>query len=80
VRTTAGLRRGTSPVKIYRFDVSYFQAGVARSKFNSFEYRRNGGLDGAVEAQRFARARKRIGDRENLRFALPQGGIALGRH
>ena len=80
----AGLRLRTPPVKIYRFDVPTFNQGiephpidgvpvriysVARTIVDCFKYRNKLGLDVAIEALRFARARKRISNREILHFA-----------
>jgi predicted transcriptional regulator of viral defense system len=80
----AGLRLRTPPVKIYRFDVSTCDQGievhpidgvpvriygVARTLVDCFKYRNKLGLDVAIEALRFARARKRISNREVLHFA-----------
>jgi predicted transcriptional regulator of viral defense system len=80
----AGLRLRTPPVEIYRFDAPTFDQGieshaidgipvriysVARTVVDCFKYRNKLGLDVAVEALRFARARKRITNRELLRFA-----------
>ena len=80
----AGLRLSTPPVKIYRFDVPTFDRGiemhpidgvpvriygVARTIVDCFKYRNKLGLDVAIEALRFARVRKRISNREILRFA-----------
>ena len=80
----AGLRLRTPPVRIYRFDVPTFDQGiephpidgvpvriysVARTIVDCFKYRNKLGLDVAVEALRFARARKRISNREILYFA-----------
>src|ERR1700736_5983527 len=80
----AGLRLRTPPVKIYRFDVPTFDQGieprpidgvpvriysVARTIVDCFKYRNKLGLDVAIEALRFARARKRISNREILHFA-----------
>ncbi len=80
----AGLRLRTPPVKIYRFDPPTFDQGierhsidggnlriygVARTLVDCFKYRNKIGLDVAIEALRFARARKRISNREILRFA-----------
>src|SRR5258708_32201238 len=80
----AGLRLRTPPVKIYRFDVPTFDQGievhriddvpiriygVARTLVDCFKYRNKLGLDVAIEALRFARARKRISNREVLHFA-----------
>jgi len=80
----AGLRLHTPPVKIYRFDPSTFAQGieshsidggnlriygVARTLVDCFKYRNKIGLDVALEALRFARARKRTSNREILRFA-----------
>ena len=80
----AGLRLHTPPVKIYRFDVPTFDQGidlhtidgisvriygVARTIVDCFKYRNKLGLDIAIEALRFARARKRVSNREVLHFA-----------
>jgi predicted transcriptional regulator of viral defense system len=80
----AGLRLRTPPVKIYRFDVPTFDQGmelhkidggtvriyrVARTLVDCFKYRNKLGLDVAIEALRFARARKRTSNREILHFA-----------
>jgi predicted transcriptional regulator of viral defense system len=80
----AGLRLRTPPVKIYRFDPSTFDQGieshstdggnlriygVARTLVDCFKYRNKIGLDVALEALRFARARKRTSNRDILRFA-----------
>ncbi len=80
----AGLRLSTPPVKIYRFDFPTFDQGmevhpidgvpvriygVARTTVDCFKYRNKVGLDVAIEALRFARARKRISNREILHFA-----------
>jgi len=80
----AGLRLRTPPVKIYRFDAASFDEGieahqidgitvriysVARTLVDCFKYRNKLGLDIAIEALRFARARKRISNREILHFA-----------
>ena len=80
----AGLRLRTPPVKIYRFDVATFNQGidlhlidevpvriygVARTIVDCFKYRNKLGLDIAIEALRFARARKRTSNREILHFA-----------
>jgi predicted transcriptional regulator of viral defense system len=80
----AGLRLCTPPVKIYRFDAPTFDQGiephaidgipiriysVARTLVDCFKYRNKLGLDVAIEALVFARARKRISNREILRFA-----------
>jgi predicted transcriptional regulator of viral defense system len=80
----AGLRLSTPPVKIYRFDVATFNQGidlhsidevpvrvygVARTIVDCFKYRNKLGLDIAIEALRFARARKRTSNREILHFA-----------
>ena len=80
----AGLRMRTPPVTIYRFDAPTFEQGiephsvdgvpvriysVARTIVDCFKYRNKLGLDVAVEALRFARARKRISNREILPFA-----------
>ena len=80
----AGLRLRTPPVRIYRFDAPTFDQGieahaidgipiriysVARTVVDCFKYRNKLGLDVAVEALRFARARKRISNREILGFA-----------
>jgi predicted transcriptional regulator of viral defense system len=71
-------------VKTYRFDVPTFDQGievhpiddvpvriygVARTIVDCFKYRNKLGLDVAIEALRFARDRKRISNREILRFA-----------
>jgi predicted transcriptional regulator of viral defense system len=48
------------PVRIY---------SVARTIVDCFKYRNKLGLDVAIEALRFARARKRISNREILHFA-----------
>jgi predicted transcriptional regulator of viral defense system len=71
-------------VRIYRFDVTTFDRGiephpidgtpvriysVARTIVDCFKYRNKLGLDVAIEALRFARARKRISNREILTFA-----------
>jgi predicted transcriptional regulator of viral defense system len=80
----AGLRLRSPPVKIYRFDSATFHDGleihptdggpvkvfgVARTVVDCFKYRNKIGLDVAVEALRFARSRKRIGNGEILRLA-----------
>jgi predicted transcriptional regulator of viral defense system len=80
----AGLRLRAPPVKIYRFDVTTFNQGidlhsidevpvriygVARTIVDCFKYRNKLGLDIAIEALRFARARKRTSNREILHFA-----------
>src|SRR5258708_2210253 len=80
----AGLRLRTPPVKIYRFDVPTFGQGIeehaidrvpvriysaARTLVDCFKYRNKLGLDVAIEALRFARARKRVSNREILHFA-----------
>jgi predicted transcriptional regulator of viral defense system len=80
----AGLRLLTPPVKIYRFDVPTFGQGIevhaidripvriysaARTLVDCFKYRNKLGLDVAIEALRFARARKRVSNREVLQFA-----------
>lgn len=80
----AGLRLRTPPVRIYRFDAPTFDQGIephaidgipiriysiARTVVDCFKYRHKLGLDVAIEALRFARARKRISNREILRFA-----------
>jgi predicted transcriptional regulator of viral defense system len=80
----AGLRLRTPPVRIYRFDAPTFEQGiephaidgipvriysVARTVVDCFKYRNKLGLDVAIEALRFARARKRSSNRELLRFA-----------
>jgi len=80
----AGLRLRTPPVRIYRFDFATFDQGielhkidgvsvriygVARTLVDCFKYRNKLGLDIAIEALRFARARKRISNREILHFA-----------
>jgi predicted transcriptional regulator of viral defense system len=80
----AGLRLRTPPVKIYRFDAASFDEGieahqidgitvriygVARTLVDCFKYRNKLGLDIAIEALRFVRARKRISNREILHFA-----------
>lgn len=80
----AGLRLHTPPVKIYRFDVPTFDQGidlyaidgisvriygVVRTIVDCFKYRNKLGLDIAIEALRFARARKRVSNREVLHFA-----------
>lgn len=80
----AGLRLRTPPVKVYRFDLPTFGEGievhaidhvpvriygVARTIVDCFKYRNKLGLDVAIEALRFARARKRVSNREILRFA-----------
>jgi predicted transcriptional regulator of viral defense system len=80
----AGLRLRTPPVKIYRFDVPTFDQGIevyaidrvpvriysaARTLVDCFKYRNKLGLDVAIEALRFARARKRVSNREILQFA-----------
>jgi predicted transcriptional regulator of viral defense system len=88
----AGLRLRTPPVKIYRFDAATFDQGievhqidgvpvrvygVARTLVDCFKYRNKLGLDVAIEALRFARERKRIGNREIIQFAhlLRQGRV-----
>src|SRR5271170_532790 len=43
--------------------------GVARTIVDCFKYRNKLGLDIAIEALRFARARKRVSNREILQFA-----------
>ena len=80
----AGLRLRTPPVKIYRFDVATFEQGievhaidgvpvriygVVRTIADCFKYRNKLGLDIAIEALRFARARKRVSNREILQVA-----------
>ena len=80
----AALRLKSPPVSIYRFDRATFDEdievhqvdggniriyGVARTLVDCFKYRNKIGLDVAVEALRFARTRKRITNREILRFA-----------
>jgi predicted transcriptional regulator of viral defense system len=80
----AGLRLRTPPVKIYRFDVPTFGQGIevhvidripvriysaARTLVDCFKYRNKLGMDVAIEALRFARARKRVSNREILQFA-----------
>lgn len=80
----AGLSLRTPPVRIYRFDAPTFGEGieshaidgisvriysVARTVVDCFKYRNKLGLDVAIEALRFTRARKRISNREILRFA-----------
>src|SRR5258708_25660263 len=80
----AGLRLRTPPVKIYRFDLPTFDQGievhaidrvpariygVARTLVDCFKYRNKLGLDVAIEALRFARARKRVSNREVLHVA-----------
>jgi predicted transcriptional regulator of viral defense system len=88
----AGLRLRTPPVKIYRFDAATFDQGIgvhqidgvsvrvygiARTLVDCFKYRNKLGLDVAIEALRFARERKRISNREIIRFAhlLRQGRV-----
>lgn len=78
------LKLGSPPVKIYRFDAATFDKGievhkidgrpirvygVARTVVDCFKYRNKLGLDVALEALRFARARKRVSNREFLEFA-----------
>jgi predicted transcriptional regulator of viral defense system len=80
----AALRLRSPPVVVYRFDPATFEEGVethrldgaviriygvARTLVDCFKYRNKIGLDVAVEALRFARSRKRVTNREILRFA-----------
>jgi predicted transcriptional regulator of viral defense system len=72
------------PVSIYRFDPKTFDEGLeihrlgktslnvyspARSVVDCFKFRNKIGLDVAIEALRLARQRKRVSNRELLRFA-----------
>ena len=80
----AALRLKSPPVAVYRFDRATFDEGiethtldgtvvrvygVARTLVDCFKYRNKIGLDVAVEALRFARTRKRVTNREILRYA-----------
>lgn len=80
----AALRLKSPPVAVYRFDRATFDEGiethtldgtvvrvygVARTLIDCFKYRNKIGLDVAVEALRFARTRKRVTNREILRYA-----------
>jgi predicted transcriptional regulator of viral defense system len=71
----AGLRLRTPPVKIYRFDVPTFGQGIevqvidripvriysaARTLIDCFKYRNKLGMDVAIEALHFARARPQL--------------------
>lgn len=72
------------PVTVYRFDPKTFNAGIeahriaglplniysaARSVVDCFKFRNKLGLDVALEALRLARQRKRVQNRELLRYA-----------
>lgn len=72
------------PVTVYRFDPKTFHAGlethriagmpiriygVARTVVDCFKFRNKLGLDVALEALRLARQRKRVQNRELLRYA-----------
>lgn len=72
------------PVKVYRFDAKTFKEGlethrmggmplmiygVARTVVDCFKFRNKVGLDVALEALRLARQRKRVQNRELLRYA-----------
>jgi predicted transcriptional regulator of viral defense system len=78
------IKLGSPPVKVYRFDAATFDKGiethqidgrpirvynVARTVVDCFKYRNKLGLDIALEALRFARARKKVSNREFLEFA-----------
>lgn len=80
----AALRLRSPPVSVYRFDPGTFDEGiesrtadgvtirvygVARTLVDCFKHRNKIGLDVAVEALRLARARKRVTNREILRYA-----------
>ena len=80
----SGLRLRTPPVTVHRFAAEHFDAGiethsidgttvrvysVARTLVDCFRYRNRIGLEVAVEALRFARARQKISNREILRTA-----------
>jgi len=59
---------------MYRFDPKTFSAGletngIARTVVDCFKFRNKLGLDVALEALRFARQRKRVQNRELLRYA-----------
>jgi predicted transcriptional regulator of viral defense system len=72
------------PVTVYRFDAKTFEEGLethsmgglpvriysaARSVVDCFKFRNKLGLDVALEALRLARRRKRVQNRELLRYA-----------
>ena len=74
------------PVTVYRFDPKTFKDGlethriggmplkvygVARTVVDCFKFRNKIGLDVALEALRLARQRKRVQNRELLRYAGP---------
>jgi predicted transcriptional regulator of viral defense system len=73
-----------TPVTVYRFDAKTFQEGLethriaemslriyspARTVVDCFKFRNKIGLDVALEALRLARQRKRVQNRELLRYA-----------
>jgi predicted transcriptional regulator of viral defense system len=78
------VRLRSPPVQVFRFDSATFNEGiesrkidgvlirvysVARTLVDIFKYRNKIGLDVAIEALRYARSRKKIGNREILHFA-----------
>ena len=78
-----------TPVTMYRFDPKTFAAGLetqevggmpvkiyspARTVVDCFKFRNKLGLDVALEALRLARERKRVQNRELLRFAFEPSG------
>jgi predicted transcriptional regulator of viral defense system len=80
----AALRLNSPPVIVYRFDRATFDEGieshaldgavirvygVARTLVDCFKLRNTIGLDVAVEALRSARTRKRVTNKEILRYA-----------
>jgi len=80
----AALRLKSPPVLVYRFNRATFDKGiethaldgsrvrvygVARTLVDCFKYRNKIGLDVAVEALRLARTRKRVTNKEILRYA-----------
>ncbi len=80
----AALRLRSPPVSVYRFDPGTFDEGIEsytadgvtirvygvdRTLVDCFKHRNKIGLDVAVEALRLARARKRVTNREILRYA-----------
>ncbi|MGH8263060.1 MAG: type IV toxin-antitoxin system AbiEi family antitoxin domain-containing protein [Steroidobacteraceae bacterium] len=80
----AGLKLGSPPVQVYRFDAATFKRGmethkidgrpiraygVARTVVDCLKFRNKIGLDIALAALRFARTRKRVTNRELLEIA-----------
>ena len=77
------MRLRSPPVQVFRFNPTTFAEGievhkvdgislrvysVARTLVDCFKYRNKLGLDVAVEALRFARARKHTSNRDILKF------------